>query len=139
MDIKVVGNNIYFDYYRYGVGGKLAHGNSFYLDLENNKVCFESGDCVNFLANIKDIVLGKSKINIASLEVYRSKSFFESIICRGVLGLKFCGHSMEHNGYRVPSSLTEEDFNEIFNFEKVRSLIEDYIVSVYYEGESKDV
>lgn len=123
--MELVRDVIYLDSYRYGREGKAFIGNTFIIDLNKKGVVF-SDECLSFLDNVKNCIVCGNDNNLVTLSVYRSKAVFENVICRGILDLEYRGCIMDTVCYEVPSNLKESDFNEIYNFLKVRCLVEQY-------------
>ena len=113
------GNKIYFD----EETKKGVFKYSFYIDVDRKEVVF-SEDCKTFLDSIKECILGKSKGNLATLNIYYKKDEFKDIFCSRMLKLGKGNRLMDTIYFTVPSGLKVSDVSRSCTYSKLSFLIE---------------
>lgn len=98
---------------------------SFALDMVNRNIVY-SKECMHFLEDVKSIVTVGNTEGLVALNIFECKGNFERFICRGILGLDIVGCIMDNIYYKVPSTLSEKVFFEVYDYTRVEEIVKGF-------------
>lgn len=103
--------------------GKVSF--SFALDVVNRNIVY-SKECTHFLEDVKSVVTKSNTGRLVALNIFECKGNFERFICKGILGLDIVGCIMDNIYYKVPSTLSEKVFFEVYDYTRVEGIVKGF-------------